>query len=404
MTLFTGLTPATHHVDLNDRALDASVTTLAERFHAAGYGTAAVMPALTLADHFGFARGFDQFIFATQGHSNVSGPWSVGQAIAFLRGHQDKPVFLYVHLWDVHYNYNPPVPHAIRFQAGRPAGPGETDDITALTAPGNHAADLPPERIAWLEGQYAGEILFTDEQVGRLLDELDRLGRGGDTIVVVTADHGEAFLEHGVLGHTIHLYDEMIRVPLLVRWPGRIPAGRVVDEQVGLVDLMPTLLDLTGLPVAPEDFEGRSLAPLLLARRPEVEGPALLLGTSRQAWRRGLRTPAWSYQVDLTSGRDELYDLTADAAEHENLAASRPDEAAGWRRRLCDRLAQKLPRGEIGVELLPADLRDALAAGLRTLGYVGPAGGQGGRKEDPVAERQAILQATGCPTGSAPIP
>ena len=404
MTLFTGLTPGTHHVDLNDRALDAAVPTLAERFQEAGYRTAAVMPALTLADHFGFDRGFDDFIFATQGHSNVSGPWSISHAIEFLRGHRDEPVFLYVHLWDVHYNYNPPVPHSIRFQAGRPAGAGESDDITALTGPGHHAASLSPERVAWLEGQYAGEILFTDEQVGRLLDELDRLGRTDDTVVVVTSDHGEAFLEHRVMGHTVHLYDEMTHVPLMVRWPGQVAAGRVVAEQVGLVDMMPTLLDLVGIPFVPDLFEGRSLAPLLRSARPEEEGPPVLLGTSRQAMKRGLRTPAWSYQVDLVTGEDELYDLAADPAQRENLADSLAGEPSVWRRRLCDRLAQRLPGGEVGIDLLPADLQETLAAGLRTLGYVSPAGSQGGRQSDPTAERRTILQATGCPVGLASNP
>ncbi|MCZ6600128.1 MAG: sulfatase [Acidobacteria bacterium] len=404
MTLFTGLTPGSHHVDLNDRALDAAVPTLAERFQEAGYRTAAVMPALTLADHFGFDRGFDDFIFATQGHGNVSGPWSISHAIEFLRGHRDEPVFLYVHLWDVHYNYNPPVPHSIRFQAGRPAGPGESDDITALTGPGHHAASLSPERVAWLEGQYAGEILFTDEQVGRLLDELDRLGRTDDTVVVVTSDHGEAFLEHRVMGHTVHLYDEMTHVPLMVRWPGQVAAGRVVAEQVGLVDMMPTLLDLVGIPFAPHLFEGRSLAPLLRSARPEEEGPPVLLGTSRQAMKRGLRTPAWSYQVDLVTGEDELYDLAADPAQRENLADSLTGEASVWRRRLCDRLAQRLPGGEVGIDPLPADLQESLAAGLRTLGYVSPAGSQGGRQSDPVAERRTILQAAGCPVGLASRP
>lgn len=404
MTLFTGLTPGTHHVDLNDRSLSLEVPTLAERFKEAGYATAAVMPALTLADHFGFDRGFDEFIFATQGHSNVSGPWSLGHALDFLRGHRDEPLFLYVHLWDVHYNYNPPVPHSLRFQAGRPAGPGETDDITVLTAPGHPAAGLPAPRVAWLEGQYAGEILFTDEQVGRLLDELDRLGRSDDTIVVVTADHGEAFLEHEVLGHTVHLYDEMTRVPLMVRWPRRIEAGRVVHEQVGLVDMMATLLELAGIPFASDGLEGRSLAPLLLSERLEEEGPPLLLGTSRQALKRGLRTPAWSYQVDLVTGEEELYDLASDPAQQENLAVALPVEASAWRRRLCDRLARRLPGGEIGIFPLPTDLQESLAVGLRTLGYVSPAGSRDGRQDDPAMERRKVLAAAGCPAGLVPGP
>jgi hypothetical protein len=159
-----------------------------------------------------------------------------------------------------------------------------------------------------------------------------------------------------------------------------------------------------GIPFAHDLFEGRSLAPLLRSQRPEEEGPAVLLGTSRQAMKRGLRTPARSYQVDLVTGAEELYDLAADPDQQENLAASLPGEATGWRRRLCDRLAQPLPGGEVGIDLLPADLQESLAAGLRTLGYVSPAGSLGGRQDDPALERRRILQSAGCLAGLAPNP
>ena len=396
MSLFTGLVPASHRVDMNDRSLSAQVQTLPERLQAAGFATAAVMPALTLADHFGFDRGFDDFIFATQGHNNVSGPWSVNQAIQVLRRHPDDPVFLYVHLWDVHYNYNPPVPQAVRFQAGRPAGPGETDDVTALTAPGHDASGLPPERLAWLEGQYAGEILFTDEQVGRILDELDRQGRSDNTIVMVTADHGEAFLEHGVLGHTVDLHDEMTHVPLLVRWPGQVREDREIRNQVSLVDLAPTLLDLLGLAYDAGDFDGHSLAPVLTGEDEAPESRPVMLETSRRTLKRGLRTPDTAFQIDLVTGEPALHDLNTDPGAQANLAEERPAEVDVWRRLLCSRLEESAARG-IGIEILPTDLQDSLAAGLRTLGYVAAGNGRKARSQDPVLESRRIMDAAGCP-------
>jgi arylsulfatase A-like enzyme len=396
MSLFTGLVPASHRVDMNDRSLSVDVETLPERLQAAGFATAAVMPALTLADHFGFDRGFDDFIFATQGHNNVSGPWSVNQAIQVLRRHPDDPIFLYVHLWDVHYNYNPPVPQSVRFQSGRPAGPGETDDVTALTAPGHDASGLPPERLAWLEGQYAGEILFTDEQVGRILDELDRQGRGENTIVVVTADHGEAFLEHGVLGHTVDLYDEMTHVPLLVRWPGQVDGDRVIETQVGLVDLAPTLLDLLGVKFDPGEFDGRSLAPVLQGGAEPGESRPLMLETSRRVLKRGLRTPDTAFQIDLVTGEQALHDLQADPGALTNLAEQQPGEVETWHRLLCDRLAESAGR-EIAIEMLSSELQDSLAAGLRTLGYVAGSDGRAARSQDPELESRRIMEAAGCP-------
>ncbi len=399
MTLFTGLHPASHHVDGNDRSLHPSVRTLAQRLAAAGYATAAVMPALTLADHFGFDRGFDRFIYEAQGHARVSGPWSVNHVLEFLRDQGEGPWFAYVHLWDVHYNYNPPVPYSIRFQAGRPPGEGESDDVTALVMDPGGSPPLPADRLAWLEGQYAGEILFTDEQVGRLLDALRDRGLERDTLVVITADHGEAFQEHGVMGHTVHLYEEMVHVPLLLRWPGRVEPGRVVERPVGLVDLAPTLLELAGVPVPADALDGRSLVPLLSGPDPAPgDDTPLLLSTSRRASWRGLRAGHTAYLYDLAAGREELYDLVADPGQQRNLAGERSQEAAAWRGRLCQRLARPAPGGEIPIAPLDDDIRVALEAGLRGLGYVGPvrSGGEGARTQDPSAERQRLLAALAC--------
>jgi arylsulfatase A-like enzyme len=413
MSIFTGLTPASHHVDHNDRSLSPAVETLAQRLQEAGYATGAVMPALTLAAHFGFARGFDRFIYETQGHSRVSGPWSVASAQAFMRESRDGPFFLYVHLWDVHYNYNPPVPYSLRFQAGRPPGEGETDDVTALMLHEGERGPLPADRVDWLEGQYAGEVLFTDDQVGRLLDELERLGIAGDTIVVVTSDHGEAFQEHGVLGHTVHLYEEMEHVPLLLRWPGRIGRGKMVHEVMGLVDLAPTLLDLAGVSYEQGEFEGVSWAASL--RPDDAEGvreqPAaeragrspVLVATSRRALWRGLRGDDMAYLFDLNSGREELYDLSTDPGQRENLAGLRPDETRRWRLALCERLRTPAPGGEVPIETLPVAIKEELDAGLRSLGYVGAARpatappGAAERTSDPAQERQRVLESIGCP-------
>ena len=408
MTLFTGLAPTTHHVDSNDHQLDASVRTLAERFRQAGYRTGAVMPALTLAGHFGFDRGFDRFVLEVQGHGKVSGAWSVQEAVTFLR-EDGPPFFLYVHFWDVHYNYNPPVPHALRFQAGRRAGPGETDDVTALirfSGRPDEVEPLPEDRVAWLEGQYAGEILFTDAQVARLLEELERLDLAGNTIVVVTADHGEAFQEHGVLGHTVHLYEEVERIPLLVRWPDRVRAGRELRQPVGLIDVAPTLLDLAGVPFERTEFEGHSRAAALLGGEdhlPAGSDSELLMATTRRARLRGLISPETAYIFDHARGGEELYDLAQDPGQRANLAAARPEEARLWRRKLCDRLGRLPERGEVPAVELPAAVREMLDAGLQQLGYVGPGRKTDGDqpspsppRHDPAAERRAYLEELGC--------
>ena len=406
MTLFTGLAPPSHHVDNNDRGLSPDVTLLAERLHDAGYRTGAVMPAVTLADHFGFDRGFDSFVLDAQGHDGISGPWSVEKAVEFLRG-GDGPFFLYVHLWDVHYNYEAPSPYAARFEAGRAPGPGETDDITKLIKRFRHADEaepLPEDRIAWLEGQYAAEILYTDEQVGLLLHELERLGRTQNTIVVLTGDHGEAFQEHFVLGHTVHLYDEMVHVPLMVRWPGRVRGGAVSDTPVGLIDLTPTLLDLAGVAHHASAFEGRSLVPELMGEDSSVSPPTdgLLLSTSRRGRLRGLWTPERAYIYDFIQERAELYDLAADPGQQVNLVTQRPGEAELWRRRLCERMAALPPGGEIDVVPLSQATREALDAGFAQLGYTaGPRRRPPREIQDPAKERRAFLDELACDSAAS---
>ncbi|MFQ5768119.1 MAG: sulfatase [Acidobacteriota bacterium] len=399
MSLFTGLTPSHHHVDNSDRSLAASVTLLAERLKRAGYATGAVMPALTLADHFGFKRGFDQFVMEQQGHGRVSSPWTMAHALSFIHDHAAEPFFLYLHFWDVHYNYNPPMPYAVRFQSGRPPGSPADDDITRHVLEGPDQKPLPADRVEWLEGQYAGEINYTDDQIGRLLRNLDGLGLDENTIVVVTADHGEGFQEHGILGHTIQLYDEMVHVPLLVRWPGRVAPGRVVEQPVGLVDLAPTLLDLAGFRLSGGQFDGESRAAELVgeAASPATPGRPILLGTSRRAGLRGLRGAHRLFLRDLVSGKEELYDLDLDPGQQTNLAGARPGEAKAWRLRLCSRLAQPPAQGEIPIVPMAPAIKAALDAGLRTLGYVGGGPSSRHRGVDPAAERRNRLESLDCP-------
>ena len=403
MSIFTGLHPSSHHIDQNDRVLDPSVPTLAERFRAAGWATGAVMPALTLSEHFGFDRGFDQFVLEQKGHGATTGPWSVARALDFARQRRDQPFFLYVHFWDPHYNYNPPLPEAARFEAGSPPPAGGRDDVTALLWTEN---PLSADRLAWIEGQYAAEILFTDEQVSHLLAELERLAPPEDLLVMVTADHGEAFQEHGWLGHTNRIYDELHHVPWIVRWPGRIAAGRVSSSPVSLVDLAPTVLDLAGVRFGADEFEGRSRAALLTGRAEDGAPPeALLLATSRQAQRRGLWTPEWSYLADLVTGRGEYFEHAADPGQRHDLAQLQPARAARAREQLCTRLARAPARGEVPIRLLPADLKAMFDAGLRTLGYLG-GGAEAesarrrfrGRLQDPGAERAEALEALDCGT------
>ena len=153
----------------------------------------------------------------------------------------ERSFFLLVHYFDPHYDY---VRHPrFNFAAERSGRLDGTQGISELQS----LADLTPDEIAFLRDLYDEEVRHTDAGVGRLLDTLRELGLYDDALIIVTADHGEEFLERGWIGHTRSLYDELVRVPLIVRPPGGPPAPQVVDALVSLVSLAPTVLDYAGI-------------------------------------------------------------------------------------------------------------------------------------------------------------
>ena len=296
-SLFTGLTPPRHGVRNNpDFALPAGVPTVAERFHAAGYSTAAFVSGFPLHRRFGLAKGFEVYDDRFPRGEEWSGaPYTerradqtVAAARAWLeRRNADAPFFLWVHLFDPHRPYDPPEPFRTEFRA----------------AP------------------YDGEIAFVDTQIA----ELRRLiaAAGGQTIVFVTADHGEGLNEHGEPTHGLFVYDSTIRVPLIVAGDG-VPPGRVIAAPAALVDIAPTLLDLATLaPLAISD--GRSLAPALRGSRqaPPSEGGYVESEYGRlccgwaplHAWRDG----RWMF---IDAPEPELYDLIDDPHQLHNVAAT----------------------------------------------------------------------------------
>jgi arylsulfatase A-like enzyme len=228
---------------------------------------------------------------------------------------------------------------------------------------------MPARDLEHVVALYDGEIRFTDEYVARLRAVLERLGVLDNTIVVVTADHGEEFFEHGEKGHAKQLYDETILVPLVIRFPPVVGAGRVVQTPVRLADVAPTILSLTGVP-APAWFgstsldatrAARDLRPLLGGDLAPADGPPAVADLRGRM--RALRTADWKL-ITHPDTRRELYDLAADPAERRDVSASRAEvvtalteEAGRWGR--GDRSAP--PRVELSREHLDR---------LRALGYV----------------------------------
>jgi arylsulfatase A-like enzyme len=357
----------------NGQRLDEGHVTLAERLHGAGYRTSAAVSSFVLDKRLGFAQGFGTYDcrFDRSRATATMEQWegltvpagfdrradeTTDVALAWLaRRGTDRPFFLWVHYFDPHHPYSPPAPYDRRFaQPGTPGLPG----TVAL---------------------YDGEIAFTDHQLGRLLDAIDAAGLAPRTLVVVTADHGEGLMQHGHMGHGLHLYEEAVRVPLVFRWPGSLPAGARVSGPVEHVDLVPTVLDLLGVPHGAEGIEGRTLAAALRGEtgtagrdpRRAVFLERRLYDTERvgdfhvKGEKFAVRAGPWKYIEAPEEQTRELYDLASDPGETRDLFAGRVAVAdglarglAGWRGRFDRRVRA---RDDSSTEMKEA---------LRALGYV----------------------------------
>jgi arylsulfatase A-like enzyme len=283
---------------------------------------------------------------------------------------REKPFFLFLHFFDAHTDFAPRREYRKRFVA-RYDGPidGTTAQLMALRRQGEplSAADL-----GFLRELYDAEIRQLDDALATFFVTLEEQGLLRDTLLVLTSDHGEEFQEHGGLLHGRTQYQELLAVPLILRGPG-IPRGRVVSEPVSLVDLVPTILAVLGLPPAGL-LDGIDLTPSWA--EPARPLPARLLfgeadhgnvvdGQPVIDSRRMARLGPEKLCVDRLAQRTELYDLGQDAGEQDDLSARRPERVALLSAALERHLAAQAPVQENRATLGPQELEL-----LRSLGYV----------------------------------
>ncbi|MBN1824620.1 MAG: sulfatase [Candidatus Eisenbacteria bacterium] len=248
-TLFTGLYPTAHGVIEPRHRLGDSYRTLAETLAERGYQCAGFASGPFLRTPYNLHQGFEIWDDSPaapdqeSAHADITNPRMEGLLTSFLEEDRDpnRPFFLFAYLWDVHYDFLPPPPFDTLFV---PEDAEPIDATSFETNPLIHPA-MDSAALRWIVAQYDGEIRCTDELLGRLWDRMRSLGLWENTVIVVTADHGEEFFEHGDKGHKKNLFVETLHVPLVVKWADGRPAASD-DRLAGLLDLFPTLARLGG--------------------------------------------------------------------------------------------------------------------------------------------------------------
>lgn len=383
--LFTGLIDSAHGVVDNGLALDARHTTLAEVLRDRGWSTAGFFGGPYLHPIFGLSQGFDtwtscmsddlddgsalesDFVAATaSSHADVTGPRTLEAVRGWLERIDERPFFLFLHLWDVHYDYVPPKEYLDRFD------PGYTGSLDLRDLPRNPAihAGMPERDLQHLIAAYDGEIRFTDDMLRDVLAALEAKGRLANTLVVITADHGQEFFEHGDKGHQRTLFDEVVRVPLVVRWPGKVAASTLVREPVRLIDVAPTIASFAGARLP--DVHGRDLRPLVRGEALPAAPALLELLVSGQDLR-ALRTASTKVMRQAKDGARVWagFDLAADPREARALPAD-DERLAPLRKAYAQEMARVRAwqeAGNAGAVPLKSDAKVDRA--LHRLGYTG---------------------------------
>jgi arylsulfatase A-like enzyme len=383
-SLFTSQYPAFHtmmHYQKRSHPLPRSRTTMSEMLHDAGYSTACVVTNPYLRSNFGTIQGYDiadQFggqkydlgffwMLQTAGlirkpyyadHRKPNATEVTDQAVTRVHQLAPGPFFLFVHYMDTHHAYLPPPPYQRMFLTNPDApSPAEVYDLTR-----NFYIDrkVPePSVLRALQDYYDACIRYADEEIGRLIDEIRKLHRG--SVIIITADHGDEFLEHGYLYHTNIAYEELIHVPLIMSLPGGFGAGRRIDAMARHIDVLPTIADIVGVD-PPATAMGRSLLPVIRGEEADSTVESYAQGPFNAA----LNTGQWKVIYNDTLNTFSLYDLSSDASETRDIWREHPEFHSELRERLEEYLKAAEAVEEHGADELDPDT----VRRLKALGYL----------------------------------
>jgi len=371
VSMLSGLYPHRHRVQLKEHGIPDDVETLATLLSPLPMATAGIVSSAVLTKKRGFGRGFDTYDYVTEFAHDPKrgrvirnpGRFVTDRALKWLRQPKERPFFLFLHYYDAHSDYSPEKKYRDMFvDPYQGVADGSTGQLLNVRA---RKASFNDKDAAHLKQLYDAEIRQVDDQLARILTYLDESGLSKTTLVILTSDHGEEFLEHGSVLHGRTYYEEVIRIPLILRGPG-MPVGKTIDVPVNLVDVPPTVLTSLGRPV-PERMQGIDLAQLW--RHPEAKHRSSVLAegdwmNELPTMYRMVRNHRFKLIYDWRKHSTQLYDLQVDPLERQEISQTNPELVKVL---LAEMKTLMRPQNapETRVELSEEEIRR-----LRSLGYV----------------------------------
>lgn len=375
-SILTGLHPQTHQQKTGDSALPGSAVLLSEHLKEQGFTTGGFIANGYVSDRFGFDQGWDRYTNYIREGKSTEAKDVFDEAAAWIEAHKDERFFAYIQTIDPHVPYDPPDPYLTMYDPKPYTGqikPRMTGDLLEKAKRKPPLVMFDARDQERLKALHDGEITKHDHFFGGFLDRLAALGLDENTLVVVTADHGEEFNDHGSWGHGHSVYQELLHVPLMFRLPNRVPARTRVPYAVSTLDVSATVTDLLGVPPMSQN-EGHTLVGLMLGQMPRRP---LVAFSDFQDDRRVVTTGRWKLVLrgNLTSS---LFDLAHDPMERQELDGASFPIGQRYARILLGQFLGATDRadwlsaeqkGGTQLERENAPMDDTIREQLRALGY-----------------------------------